>query len=58
MADLTHWFWSRLIPEFCKVQFLCYDGTPNWLGWAVLGWGVLIALAICMGALSGAVSSK
>ena len=22
--------------EFCKAQFLCYQGDPNWLGWLVL----------------------
>ena len=21
---------------FCKVEFLCYQGEPNWLGWIVI----------------------
>jgi len=25
------------IESFCKVEFLCYQGDPNWLGWIVLG---------------------
>ena len=32
---------------FCKVEFLCYAGELNWLGWMVLGIGlVLILLAL------------
>lgn len=27
--------WNNLIGEFCKVEFLCYQGEPNWLGWFV-----------------------
>ena len=23
--------------QFCKVEFLCYQGEPNWLGWLILG---------------------
>jgi len=33
------------IASFCKVEFLCYAGDPNWLGWIVLGIGGLIGLA-------------
>ena len=22
---------------FCKVEFLCYQNEPNWLGWLVIG---------------------
>ena len=25
------------IAGFCKVEFLCHSGDPNWLGWIVLG---------------------
>ncbi len=28
--------WDEFIFGFCKVQFLCYAGEPNWLGWLVL----------------------
>jgi hypothetical protein len=27
---------ESFIDGFCKVEFLCYHGEPNWLGWAVL----------------------
>lgn len=29
------------ISSFCKVEFLCYAGDPNWLGWMVLVMGGL-----------------
>jgi hypothetical protein len=51
---MTEWFWSQFIPGFCKVQFLCYDGMPNWLGWGVLAWGGLMAAAIVLGGIFGA----
>ena len=25
---------ENFITSFCKVKFLCYQGDPNWLGWA------------------------
>ena len=46
------WFWSQFIPSFCKVQFLCYEGTPNWLGWGLLGWGALLVVGV-LGGTSG-----
>ena len=27
---------DSFINSFCKVQFLCYEGEPNWLGLIVL----------------------
>jgi hypothetical protein len=39
-------YWDAFIVGFCKVDFLCYDGEPNWLGWGVVGFGTLIVLAI------------
>ena len=27
---------EQLYFQFCKVQFLCYEGEPNWLGWLIL----------------------
>lgn len=35
--------WDEFIFSFCKVEFLCWGGEPNWLGWIVLGMGGLIA---------------
>jgi len=37
-------FFAKFIAGFCKVQFLCYEGAPNWLGWGVLGIGVIILI--------------
>lgn len=28
--------WNYFIAGFCKVEFLCWHGDPNWLGWVVL----------------------
>ena len=37
-----------LINSFCKVQFLCYQGEPNWLGMIVLLIpGGMLFLMIC-----------
>ena len=29
-------FFDKFILSFCKVEFLCYSGDPNWLGWIFL----------------------
>jgi len=34
------------IKGYCKVEFLCYEGWPNWLGWALLGIGIFLILKI------------
>tara|TARA_B100000749_G_scaffold181768_1_gene140361 strand:- start:242 stop:406 length:165 start_codon:yes stop_codon:yes gene_type:complete len=36
--------WDKFISGFCKVEFLCFAGSPNWLGWGVLGIGLIVAL--------------
>ena len=41
-------YWNAFIVGFCKVEFLCYAGSPNWLGWAVIGFGCLsFLIAFC-----------
>jgi len=37
-------FFDNFIAGFCKVQFLCYEGAPNWLGWGVLGIAAIILI--------------
>ena len=34
---MTDSIWNSFIDGYCKVEFLCYQGAPNWLGWIVLG---------------------
>lgn len=45
-------FWNGLIFRFCKVEFLCWNGDPNWLGWIVLvivlGIGAFFALLMIL----------
>jgi len=47
--------YDKFITGFCKVEFLCYQGEPNWLGWLVLSPIIIIigmciiGLALCMG---------
>ena len=36
--------WSKFITGFCKAEFLCYEGSPHWLGWGVLGIGAIILI--------------
>ena len=36
--------WESFIRGFCKVEFLCYAGDPNWFGWIILLIPVFIVL--------------
>jgi len=38
--------WESFIQGFCKVEFLCYAGDPNWLGWMVMAIPVLIIVLV------------
>jgi len=40
--------WELFVTEFCKVQFLCYHGEPNWLGWVVLIAFGFFVVGLCM----------
>ena len=47
---MIEWFWSQFIlTSLCKVQFLCYGGNPNWLGWGVLAFAGLMAAGVMLG---------
>ena len=37
--------WDKFITGFCKVEFACWNGEPNWLGWVFIG-GVLCAFFV------------
>tara|TARA_B100000959_G_C14884837_1_gene584142 strand:+ start:816 stop:1016 length:201 start_codon:yes stop_codon:yes gene_type:complete len=34
--------WDSFISGFCKVEFLCYTGEPNWLGWLVVIGAIIV----------------
>ena len=40
--------WNKFIFGFCKVEFLCHAGSPNWLGRGVLGIGLIVALFLLL----------
>ena len=42
--------WNDFITGFCKVEFLCYAGDPNWLGWGFLT-AVALTLVMVIGAI-------
>jgi hypothetical protein len=38
---------DKFINEFCKVEFLCYAGEPNWIGWVVIGFiSFIVVIAV------------
>lgn len=39
-------YWNFLITGYCKVEFLCYNGEPNWLGWIPLGFLILMFIVL------------
>lgn len=38
--------WNAIKYEFCKVEFLCWNGDFNWLGWIVFVFFVFVILGI------------
>jgi len=38
--------WNAFINSFCKVEFLCFNNEPNWLGYIALFFFFLILLGI------------
>ena len=46
-AELVE-LWNNFIAGFCKLEFLCHGGEPNWLGWIALGWAGLWGGGICL----------
>ena len=39
-------YWDQFIVGFCKVDFVCWQGEPNWLGWILISILGLILLGI------------
>lgn len=48
--------WDTFVTEFCKVEFVCFAGEPNWLGWVALGFGTLFVLGLVLSILGAIVS--
>lgn len=42
--------WNSFIEGFCKVEMLCYQGDPNWLGWINIG---ILGTVPAVGILAG-----
>lgn len=40
--------YDGFISGFCKVEFLCFAGEPNWLGLIALGWGGLMVMSFVL----------
>lgn len=38
--------WQQFIDVFCEIQFLCDQGGPNWLGWAVMSFGAFVVVMV------------
>ena len=51
-AELVE-LWGKFIAGFCKVEFLCHGGEPNWLGWIVIGWVGLVGAVLCIALFFG-----
>ena len=49
---------ESFISSFCKVEFLCYQGDPNWLGLILLGIGALVVIGIAYLDFAGAVANE
>ena len=45
--------WDSFKNSFCKVEFLCYAGDPNWLGWLVIGIGSFLFLYLIKSGIIG-----
>lgn len=40
--------WNKFINGYCEVDFLCYNGEPNWFGWIPIGFIGLIFIGIVL----------
>lgn len=38
--------WHTFVAAFCKLNFLCYEGEPNGLGWVVIAVGALVLVVM------------
>ena len=38
--------WDKIVFEFCKVDFLCWNGAPNWLIVIAIGAFILLIMVL------------
>ncbi len=38
--------WDKIVFEFCKVDFLCWNGAPNWLIIIAIGAFILLIMLL------------
>jgi hypothetical protein len=50
-------YWNWFITEFCKMEFVCHQAEPNWLGWLVIAFGVFWAVLIPLFIIAAIVDS-
>ena len=41
-------FWDSFLSGFCKVGVVCWQGSPNWLGWILVTLLGLLVLVACI----------
>lgn len=41
-------YWNDFIAGFCKVEIVCWEGGPNWLGWIILAIVALMILGLVL----------
>lgn len=39
-------FWKSFLIGFCKVEAVCFEGNPNWLGWILIGILVIVLVIV------------
>jgi len=40
--------WDKIIFEYCKVEFLCWNGAPNWLIVIAIGAFILLIMLLML----------
>ena len=39
-------YWKSFLVGFCKVEAVCFEGDPNWLGWILIGILVIVLVIV------------
>lgn len=49
MWEFLDKYWIKFINGYCKVDFLCVNNDPNWLGWIPIGFLSFIFIGLMIG---------